>query len=207
MELTGGAQQAARSVNDQLRAAILGETLPRLDAEPLDPEMFNAPANNAGAYGRAAYWLAIASRLAQARGVPSSAMTWGAQAAGSRLVASQTLFAAWYYDPSATNDVQQILTDAANTAAPIPEVANQLRQLQNVGAIKLSQQEAVGTGWFAQAKAELAPEWTKTWWFTPAAVTVGVVILLGVAAWALRPYAQAVSTLRRNRRNRRWRRA
>lgn len=192
----------------QLAAAVSGQALGRLDDEPISVLLYTAPTDNASAYGRAGFWLATASRLAQGRGVSSAALTSAATAAVARTGMSQNVFMRWYYDPLGDNDIGQILADAATTAAPIPEVASQLRQLANVPAIEQRQELMQEEGLFAQWRAEIMPEWTQEWWFKPTMISLGVVVALGVAAYALRPYVEAFNAIRRNpsrkfRRNRR----
>lgn len=192
---------------EQVRKAVAGEKLASIEYEGHPDVVRIAPTTNQEAYLLATYWLGVASRIAQARGLESSALTQGAVAAMAGAGAAGMPWwlnpAAWFgWSGSSVGGIQNILLDAAEAAesAGVPEAGAEFRGLAREGAIaKRQEEEEKASPW-----SLLTPPWMQSPYFKWGAIGAGALLLLGLATWAFRPYAQAAAAWGPRTRRARW---
>lgn len=136
----------------QVEQAVAGHPLASINAEPHPDFMNTGPSNDIGAAYRAAYWLAVASRIAQGQGDASATLTraaayYGAYASGEGSMLGWAVGAG----RTASGSIAILQESAAIAAqAGIGDVAAKLRGLGTPTAIIQQQQaEAKQHSWLS----------------------------------------------------------
>jgi hypothetical protein len=138
-----------RLAQEQVTLAQRGVILPTFEGQIIPPDMLSTAANTEGANLKAAYWLAIAARLAGAARKPSAnALTSQAKeflGKGSPGVFS-AFSSAWSKisgDATNSESVATIFRNAASIAQQggVPNVAQQLQKMADIGKVEQKQEE------------------------------------------------------------------
>lgn len=193
----------------QIRLASTGAKLGKLTDEQHPPEMYAGSVNNHAARIRAAYWQAVGSRMAQARGQSSTALTTGAttdfgtanMAGTSAMSMMNPLY--WAYRPTSRDQVASVTNKAVTRlrAAGLFDVAAVLASTADRKAVQLQQGRVTAAGGYdptANAlldQLDMRPDWAKTQAFNWTLYGLGGLLALGLAAslvrWAIGPYVGA----------------
>lgn len=138
--------ELAAYVSTEIGKATVGTALQSLDQANVPDVMRDPPVNSPGAYYRNAYWLAIASRLANTRGNKSGSTALLSSAVMNRAKAALPTGTALGFNEN-PDSIAAILVDGARVAAKykINEVTIELQRLASPTLIR-RQQEELGTG-------------------------------------------------------------
>jgi hypothetical protein len=109
------------------------------------------------------------------------------------------------YGPYNTAQISPVMLEAAQRlrANGLSDVAAILERGQQAGQVKarqkaVAQDSAVGA-WVGE---QMKPWWMKSPLFKPIAYGLGAIVILGVLAWAFKPYAALGTEVLRSRRRR-----
>lgn len=184
-----------RATDTQLRLSEQGVSLPNGLASNPSQFLVDAPANNLGAAWRAAYWLAVGSRVALGRSDPGAQQRLASASKAARgravqLVSGKFSIGLFTTSPTGDGQIRKILRDAESQLrqAGINDIANILNMQQQRAAIEQAQLQTAGQGTLTVPGVD-AEGMMRTAVGSAAVVTVvGGVVLLAVGVWFVWPW-------------------